>query len=742
MANTEISIDERSNIMTDLVNSLNELINDVMLHAQSYGMSYSEAYFDKINTILTENGDVKELVFSEYRNVDDKQRLVRADGYSFEVEDGTEATNVKEMTIVLSDYEYDTIGGEVNEIKTINTAELEKKFLEVKRFIHACSSPTFIQSIAETAEYYGLVDILTKNFSKLEKITILYATTSRFSGRIKEFQAEDINGIKINKQIFDLQRHHSILTSRDGSEPTEIDFVEHGFKALTALKTNEKGNTQSMLLAVPGELLFRIYEEYGARLLEQNVRTYLQARGNVNKGMIATLRDNPERFFSYNNGLTATASDIKSISETESTVSIEGIKNLQIVNGGQTTASIHYAKFKYNVDLSRVYVQMKLSVVDQELLEAIVPKIAQFANTQNKVNAADFFANHPFHRQFEYLARANSTPRLDNSISNHGTHWYYERARGAYNNETYKLRTAAEKRAFSTKFPKQQLILKTDLAKYLMSFERRPDVVSKGAQAAFVEHANSIGLPENFEKKRSFYNDIFYKEAIAKTIIFREVDKLIQNSDWYEGGGTKACTVTYTIAWFAEYLQQNKQILDFDKVWKNQSMTASLKSIFKDLTPRIYEMLKNSTPEHLSAVTQWAKRKGCWDNLKSSFNFSFDDELLESVLTTKELHQEGRRSARRQQKVFNSEMHWISMVNLKPSTWIAIIQFCTRHEIYNEFSINQKRDLERLASLTVSQIRRSPITEYESKNLLPIFERLASLDFDFHHHGVAACLYE
>ena len=102
-------------------------------------------------------------------------------------------------------------------------------------------------------------------------------------------------------------------------------------------------------------------------------------------------------FFSYNNGLTATA-EIEVSQETDSTKSIKSIKNLQIVNGGQTTASVHYSKFKFDADLSRVFVQMKLSVVDPELLETIVP-IAEYANTQNKVNAADFFANHPFHRQ-------------------------------------------------------------------------------------------------------------------------------------------------------------------------------------------------------------------------------------------------------------------------------------------------------------------------------------------------------
>lgn len=728
--------------MTELIDTLNELINDVMLHAQSYGMSYNEAYFDKINSILTENGDVRELTFSEYEGQYDKHRKMRADGYGFDVEDGTEATNIKEMTILLSDYGYDGVSGEVHTIRTFNTDELEKKFMEVKRFIEACSSPSFVTDIAETARYRDLVELLTQNLSKLEKITILYATTSRFSGRIKEFKSENINGIKINKQIYDLQRHHAIQTSKNGSEPTEIIFEEYGFDALTALKTSDGGNTQSMLLAIPGDLLFRIYEEHGAKLLEQNVRTYLQARGNVNKGMIATLKDNPERFFSYNNGLTATASNIEIKKETDTTIAITGIKNLQIVNGGQTTASIHYAKFKNNSDLSRVYVQMKLSVVDQELLEAIVPKIAQYANTQNKINAADFFANHPFHRQFENLSKTNPTPRQDNTVSNHGTYWFYERARGAYNNEIYKLKTAAEKRAFSNKFPKKQLILKTDLAKYLMSFDRRPDIVSKGAQAAFVEHANTIGLPEAFEKKKASFNKIFYEQAIAKAIVFREVDKLIQTAPWYEGGGSKACTVTYSIAWFAEYLHKNKKVLDYEKVWKRQSLTPALRSIFEALTPKIYQALKESAPENLSAVPQWAKRKGCWENLKNNFEFCFDADLLDSALTSKELQQEGQKAARKEQKIFNSEMHWVAMTHLEPATWQTIIDFCKRHEIYKKLLPNQIRDIERLASSSRAEIRMKPITDVEAENLLPVFDKIAVLDFDFHHHGIDDCLYQ
>ena len=723
--------------MSEVLDCLNELINDVMLHAQSFGTSYGEAYFEKINTILTENGDVKELTFSEYKGNDEQQYVARADGYSLEIEDGTDASNIKEMTLVVGDYGYDKISGEVDKIETINTGDLEKKFLEMKRFISSCSTPRFRENIAPSAEYYGLVDLLTENFIKLEKITLLYATTKRFSGRIKEFKAEDIQGIKISKQIYDIQRHFSIMTSKSGNEPTQIDFEEYGFGPLTALKTTDVGNTQSMLLAVPGDLLFRVYEEHGARLLEQNVRTYLQARGNVNKGMIATLKQNPERFFSYNNGLTATASAINIKEESDSTFSISGIKNLQIVNGGQTTASLHYAKFKDKADLSKVFVQMKLSVVEPELLEAIVPKIAQYANTHNKVNAADFFANHPFHREFETLSKTTATPKQENAISNYGTYWYYERARGAYNNETYRLQTALSKREFLNKFPKSQLIIKTDLAKYLMSFDRHPDIVSKGAQAAFVQHANKIGLPEKFESKK--YTANFFKHSIAKAIIFREIDKIVQKSNWYEGGGSKACTVTYAIAWLSEYLHDNKLLLDFKKVWQIQSLSPELEQIFEDLLPNIYQFLKSTTPETLSAVPQWAKQKRCWEGMKAGFYFEFDPKLLDAVLTTKELEDEDKLGEGKKKRELKHLETWSAMGRMKPPAWIAIREFCSRHNI--KLLPNQQRDIQRLAECSGSQLKIRPISEVEAGNLLPVFAELNKLDFDFHVYGVEPCLH-
>lgn len=728
--------------MTEILSTLNNVINDVAIRASSYGLSDGEAFFDEMNIALTDNGDVRQLDFVEFTGHDGSKKPMRVDGYSYEFDDGPEASDLQEMTLVVADFNYQGSPGETTELLTITTGDLEKKFIEMKRFIQACSSRELLEGIEGSARFAGLVGSLTNNFAKIQKITLLYVTTSRFTGRIKEFVPEEIAGIRINRQLYDIERHHAVVNSKDGSEPTKIDFEEYGFSPLTALKTSDGGNTQSMLLAVPGELVFQIYEEHGARLLEQNVRTYLQARGNVNKGMISTLKEKPEMFFSYNNGLTATAAEIDVARESETTLSIKGITNLQIVNGGQTTASIHYAKFKDKCDLSRVFVQMKLSVIDPELLEEIVPKIAEYANTQNKVNAADFFANHPFHRKFEVLAKRYPSPREENSITNIGTFWFYERARGAYNNEIYKLKTKKEKDSFIARNPKQKLILKTDLAKYLMSFARHPDVVSKGAQAAFVQHALKIGLPEKFKKNENDYNEIFFREAIAKTIIFREVDKLIQKADWYEGGGTKACTVTYSIAWLAEKIALGAKFLDFEKIWNLQSLSPELEEIFTDLAPKIYQELVNSTPPHLSAVPQWAKRKGCWDSMKQNFRHVIDAKLIEAVCTSKQLQQEGKASARRAERKYQKAEHWVAMLPIEPSTWQAMLDFCDKHDISRELTQIQRRDLMRLVSLTPAEFKKKYITEFEAQSLLPLFDKLASLDFDFQSFGIDSRLYK
>ncbi|MEZ5461921.1 AIPR family protein [Dokdonella sp.] len=148
-----------------------------------------------------------------------------------------------------------------------------------------------------------------------------------------------------------------------------------------------------------------LYEKFGARLLETNVRGFLSERGKVNRGIRSTIQNSPQMFFAYNNGLTATAS---SVELDEDNSRILDIKDLQIVNGGQTTASLFWARKKHKADLGSVSVQMKLSVIPDSLgdsFDEIVGKISEYANSQNKVSEADLSANRGFHREMEKISR-------------------------------------------------------------------------------------------------------------------------------------------------------------------------------------------------------------------------------------------------------------------------------------------------------------------------------------------------
>ena len=159
------------------------------------------------------------------------------------------------------------------------------------------------------------------------------------------------------------------------------------------------------------------------------------------------------------------------------------------MNGGQTTASIHVAKLR-KLDLTGTFVQMKLSVVTPERATELVPRISEYANSQNRVSAADFFANHPFHVRIEGFSRRLHASSPDGTFRQ--SKWFYERARGQYADARANL-TPAQRKKFDLENPRSQLFAKTDLAKFLSVWEGRPHEVSLGAQKNFAAFARRIG---------------------------------------------------------------------------------------------------------------------------------------------------------------------------------------------------------------------------------------------------------
>lgn len=438
------------------------------------------------------------------------------------------------------------------------------------------------------------------------------------------------------------------LLSTGEPEPIVIDFVKMFGKGLPCLPANAGGSElDSYLTVIPGDWLAEIYDLYGGRLLEQNVRTFLQATRGVNKGIRKTILEEPQMFFAYNNGISATAGKAEFEPDGNQVV-VNRLENLQIVNGGQTTASIfNVMKRDKAENLDKVRVQMKLSVVRSDLVDEIVPRISLYANSQNKVSDADFFSNHPFHRRIENFSRNVWAPAGEGSQQM--THWFYERARGQYANASAYM-TPAKKKEFEVQNPRKQLIQKTDVAKVLITVMCMPHVVSQGAQKNFRFFAENV--TGQWGEEGVAFGEDWFKGIIGATIVFRTLERLVGGAEWY-AQGYRANTVTYSIALMIHALKSRKQDVDFLKVWNRQTTSISLNEALLHIAKQVQIRIISSAEAYKVAnVTEWCKREKCWDDLLQSVSVKLGSDLDKDLIDAEE-KDGAKRSARREQKVLN-----------------------------------------------------------------------------------------
>ena len=118
--------------------------------------------------------------------------------------------------------------------------------------------------------------------------------------------------------------------------PIQLDLQEYNLEPACLPIPTGTEEYDGYLTFLPGSFLAFLYEQYGFKLLEQNVRSFLRFRAGINRGIKETILKRPQMFFAFNNGISATAD---SIELDDSNSIIRKISNLQIVNGGQTTAT-------------------------------------------------------------------------------------------------------------------------------------------------------------------------------------------------------------------------------------------------------------------------------------------------------------------------------------------------------------------------------------------------------------------
>lgn len=419
-----------------------------------------------------------------------------------------------------------------------------------------------------------------------------------------EIDQEQIEGLELRYVLWDLEKLSRLHVG--DREAIDLNFHSDYGGAVPALcQTVDNSEYRTYLAFLPASVLARIYGAHGQRLLESNVRAFLQAKGKINRGLQETLRSEPHRFLAYNNGLCCTAATVEAEENQDGHARLFRVRDFQIVNGGQTTASIYHATKREGIDVSKVVVQMKLTVLAKpEQVTEIVPLISRYANSQNKVNTADFSANDQFHRQLETLSRNTWAPAKSGLAR--GTRWYYERARGSYLDDKARAGTPKQRRRWEEENPLAQKFTKTDVAKLEQTWNQRPHRVSLGAEKNFTDwtlERQKAGLVEA--------DVAFYQRLVAKALLFRQAERIVSYQNF---GGYRANIVTYTLARLS---YETNQRVDLDRIWKNQSVGPLLCQTIEMLCRHAHQIIV-STDRLKQNVTEWCKQEECWLRLRQT----------------------------------------------------------------------------------------------------------------------------
>lgn len=574
----------------DILQFANQFHNAVIARARGHIGSdqtnevafHEEAFTELFIDALAETGAVSEGHVCHFeRKIGNS--VARVDGYYVDEEDEDR------LDLFISLYH----GGDVP--SAVTRDDIVRSVKQVLTFVKAATAG--VHGDMEPAdEAYSMLHRVHEIRSQIHELRVFVLT----DGLAKEFKGSKgikPKGMSLTVHVWDIERLSRCVASGGAKEPIEVDFVKDFGKAIPCLPVNvEKAKYRSYLTVIPGEVLHRLYDEYGERLLELNVRSFLQARGKINKEIRRTILEEPQQFFAFNNGITAIAEDVRTRPLDDGGVGIVWLRGLQIVNGGQTTASLHRAGKKDGAaeQLRSIFVQTKLSVIQADLIDEMVPRISLCANSQNKVNEADFSANDPFHQQLERLSRSMWTPDGQ-------THWFYERARGQYQVARARDgRTPSALKRFDAINPSSQMFTKTDLATYEHSWEQLPHLVSRGSQKNFREFTIRLGQ----RTPAAIPDDTYFRELAAKAIVFRHVQSAARQA---QIGAYRANIVTYVVAYLA---RRAGGAIDLRQIWERQSIPSSVETAVRSLLDPIGALIVQGAGT--KNVTEYCKREECW----------------------------------------------------------------------------------------------------------------------------------
>lgn len=554
-------------------------------------ISTNTAFKTLFLSYLTEAGEtlVSDCMLVDFKKDSENMKL---DGYAF-------SEYFRSLTLLVSKYQAKPIP------EKIKKTEIDKLLKKVLKFYKTCGTNDF-EALEESSDGYQAYKFIKGHKADIETVNIILLTNDETIRYIPD----DVHYGKITVRfdVWDIERlYQSVLGGTAVERQLVIKLKKKYGESLPLIKVKGDNEIYDCYIGViSGELLARIYETEGQDLIQKNVRSFLQAIGKVNKGIKVSLANEPQMFMAYNNGISTIAEsiDFDECRSSGDIVNITEITGWQIVNGGQTTASIYNA-YKAKLPLEQVNVQIKLSVIKQkDRAEEIIHNISKYANSQNKINMSDFNANDAYHVKMERLSRATPIPVAKGKSTDY---WFYERARGQYLVELNRQPTAVAKKEFKSRCPKNRCISKTVAAKCVMTYRGYPDIVSKGLETSFIYFSDMVSkgeVPEPSEQS--------YIEMIAKVILFNSCDEIIKNLKF---GGFKAQQDYYTVALFGKYYSD---LFDPLEIWNRQSINAETAKTIEELAYFVWNHFQNPTVPGVN-IGQWCKKEECWELLQARY---------------------------------------------------------------------------------------------------------------------------
>ena len=671
------------------------LHEDIALAARADSSAEEEEFLTYAAGILMNGEEFDDFNECHFEGVTRRNGNMRIDGYAMDETDGS-------CCVFIADY-HGHRGDEAVKAEDINGA-----FRKIRLFVEEATRRELYLEMRGSSQAIEFARDLYYDSENITKYRFYLLTDAYNRQRSKTIKDDKIGDKTVELNVWDVNRLYELVCSTMQKESVEIVLADLGYPGIACVKAVDYVDVvadidvvpeydgdnsdskpknivtySSYLAVVPGQVLNDLYLEYGSKLLEGNVRSFLSVRGKVNKSIQSTIKNYPEMFFAYNNGIAATATELDTEMTPEGLI-ITRIKDLQIVNGGQTTASIANtlltAKKNETVDLSRLYVPMKISVLEHEMSERIIPKISEYSNSQNKVDASDFFSNHPFHIRMEEYSRKTAIPAVGGNQFQQ--YWFYERTRGQYNQGKMKFGArSSQLKQYQAKYPEKMVITMLDLARYMEIYECAPDIVSKGKQKTLQVFAESI--KKDWQKSDEKFNAYYYKRMVAIGIIYKKTDEIIKQTDWYkEKKSYKANVIAYTMSLIFNYIRTKRKgyELDFNRIWNMQDIYDELEDQISVLTREVYNYITG--PRDTENVTEWCKKEACWQKAKAQA-WTFNDPFIYSLISQGDVNVEVKEE-KAVRKIANEVDALKEIIARGPSYWKQVRQWGLNRRLLSE----------------------------------------------------------